>query len=562
MKKYYAIFLFITISINFSVKAQMRDVPKGWHLMDATKDKFYGISLNEAYEYLKANHIKSSPVIVAILDSGVDTTHEDLKGILWHNPKEIPNNGIDDDQNGYIDDVYGWNFLGNKNGENVKKAGDERSRVFYQFKNEFEGKLIDTAQLTQKQKYEYRIWKMAADEMNKTSDDQMEITFLNITLNSIKKNDSLIQKEMGTKVYNCAQLEDFEPTTSEGKKAKYAYITLMKMVGIDAEEKNTTVINELTDYILGKQDAINEKNTPPTNYRSKIVQDNYNDIHDKYYGNSDVMGPDPMHGTHVTGIVAAQRNNGIGMDGVADNVKVMMVRVVPDGDEYDKDVALGIFYAVDNGAKVINMSFGKSYSPQKYWVDSAIKYAEQKDVLIVHAAGNESADVDTKENYPNPHFLFQNNTANNFITVGASNDPSMGQGIAADFSNYGKKEVDVFAPGVKIYSTLPQKNEYGNLRGTSMAAPIVTGLAALLRSYFPNLTALEVKQIIVNSVMHPDSTLADYQPGTQKAIAFSALSKSGGIINAANAVKEAEDLEKKWAAEKSKNNIKAASQLK
>jgi subtilisin family serine protease len=240
----------------------------------------------------------------------------------------------------------------------------------------------------------------------------------------------------------------------------------------------------------------------------------------------------------------------------------MMVRVVPDGDEYDKDVALGIFYAVDNGAKVINMSFGKSYSPQKYWVDSAINYAEQKDVLIVHAAGNESADVDTKENYPNPHFLFQNNTANNFITVGASNDPSMGQGIAADFSNYGKKEVDVFAPGVKIYSTLPQKNEYGNLRGTSMAAPIVTGLAALLRSYFPNLTALEVKQIIVNSVMHPDSTLADYQPGTQKAIAFSALSKSGGIINAANAVKEAEDLEKKWAAEKSKNNIKAASQLK
>lgn len=562
MNKRYCLVLFVSIFISFTAPAQMGDVPKGWHLMDATKDKYYGISLNEAYQYLKANHIKSTPVIVAVLDSGVDTTHEDLKGILWHNPKEIPGNGIDDDHNGYVDDVYGWNFLGNKNGENLKKAGDERSRVFYQFKNQFSGKNIDTTQFSQKDKYEYRIWKMAADEMNKSNDDQMEIAFLNITLNSIKKHDSLIQKEMGTKVYNCAQLESFEPTTPEGKKAKFGYLTLMKMVGIDPDEKNTAVISELNDYIEGKQDALNEKDTPPINYRSKIVQDNYNNIQDKYYGNADVMGPDPMHGTHVTGIIAAQRNNGIGMDGVADNVKVMMVRVVPDGDEYDKDIALGIFYAVNNGAKVINMSFGKSYSPQKYWVDSAVKYAEQKDVLIVHAAGNESADIDTKENYPNPHFLFQNSTANNFITVGASNDPSMGQGMAADFSNYGDKEVDVFAPGVKIYSTLPKKNEYGNLRGTSMAAPIVTGLAAMIRSYFPNLTAVEVKQIIMASVLHPDSTLADFKPGTQQTIPFAALSKSGGIINAAHAVKQAEDLGRKWAAEKSSADKKTATQLK
>lgn len=562
MNKRYCFALLVSIFIHSTAPAQMRNVPEGWHLMDATKDKYYGISLNEAYKYLKANHIKSTPVIVAVLDSGVDTTHEDLKGILWHNPKEIPGNGIDDDHNGYVDDVYGWNFLGNKNGENLKKAGDERSRVFYQFKNKFSGKNIDTTQFSQKDKYEYRIWKMAADEMNKGNDDQMEIAFLNITLNSIKKHDSLIQKEMGTKVYNCAQLESFEPTTPEGKKAKFGYLTLMKMVGIDPDEKNTAVISELNDYIEGKQDALNEKDTPPINYRSKIVQDNYNNIQDKYYGNADVMGPDPMHGTHVTGIIAAQRNNGIGMDGVADNVKVMMVRVVPDGDEYDKDIALGIFYAVNNGAKVINMSFGKSYSPQKYWVDSAVKYAEQKDVLIVHAAGNESADIDTKENYPNPHFLFQNSTANNFITVGASNDPSMGQGMAADFSNYGGKEVDVFAPGVKIYSTLPQKNEYGNLRGTSMAAPIVTGLAAMIRSYFPNLTAVEVKQIIMASVLHPDSTLADFKPGTQQTIPFAALSKSGGIINAAHAVKQAEDLGRKWAAEKSSADKKTATQLK
>ncbi|MBY0347484.1 MAG: S8 family serine peptidase, partial [Hydrotalea flava] len=281
MNKRYCFALLVSIFIHSTAPAQMRNVPEGWHLMDATKDKYYGISLNEAYQYLKANHIKSTPVIVAVLDSGVDTTHEDLKGILWHNPKEIPGNGIDDDHNGYVDDVYGWNFLGNKNGENLKKAGDERSRVFYQFKNKFSGKNIDTTQFSQKDKYEYRIWKMAADEMNKGNDDQMEIAFLNITLNSIKKHDSLIQKEMGTKVYNCAQLESFEPTTPEGKKAKFGYLTLMKMVGIDPDEKNTAVISELNDYIEGKQDALNEKDTPPINYRSKIVQDNYNNIQDK-----------------------------------------------------------------------------------------------------------------------------------------------------------------------------------------------------------------------------------------------------------------------------------------
>jgi subtilisin family serine protease len=556
MTKLYFRLLTIVLLFSLSANAQKSAVPKGWHLLDATKDKYYGISLNEAYQYLKDHHIQSKPVIVAVLDSGVDTTHEDLKGILWHNPKEIPGNGIDDDHNGYVDDVYGWNFLGNKDGENIKKASDERSRVYYQFKDEFDGKKVDTTVLSAKQKYEYRIWKMAADEMNKSGDDQMEINFLNITLNSIKKNDSILQQEMGKNVFNCTQLESCEPSSPEGKKAKYGYLTLMKMVGIDPEEKNTTVINELKEYIEGKQDALNEKNTPPINYRSKIIKDNYNDINDKYYGNHDVMGPDPMHGTHVTGIIAAQRDNGIGKAGIADNVKVMMVRVEPDGYEYDKDVALGIFYAVNNGAKVINMSFGKSYSPQKYWVDSAMRYAEQKDVLIIHAAGNESANIDTKENYPNPHYLFQNGTANNVITVGASNDPSMGQGLAADFSNYGSKEVDVFAPGVKIYSTLPTKNEYGNLQGTSMAAPIVTGVAALLRSYFPNLTALQVKQIILQSLMHPDRTLADFKPGTQQAFGFNALSETGGIINAANAVKMAENMEKEWAAEKNRSNKK------
>ena len=275
--------------------------------------------------------------------------------------------------------------------------------------------------------------------------------------------------------------------------------------------------------------------------RAEIVQDNYNSLTDRFYGNNDVMGPSPMHGTHVCGLIGAQRGNHIGIDGVADNVKLMMIRVVPDGDEYDKDVALAIRYAVDNGAKVINMSFGKYYSPEKMWVDSAVHYAEMKDVLIVHSSGNESYNLDTTVGYPNPWLKEWNTNAGNFITVGASSDPRINGSIAADFSNYGKTHVDVFAPGVKMYSTLPGTHTYGNQQGTSMSAPVVSGLAALIRSYYPELSAVQVKKIIEQSVLIPDASVPSFKPGDKKSVvSFSDLSKSGGIVNAYNAVKLAE----------------------
>lgn len=526
----------LCLTFSFSVNAQ-NDVPKGWHLLDREKDSFYGISLNKAYEFLQQKGKKSTPVIVAVLDSGVDTTQEDLKNILWYNAKEIPGNAFDDDKNGYIDDVNGWNFLGGKDGRNVKKSSGENTRVYHKFKNKFSGKEVDSTLLNEDEKYQYNIWKKAASEMNVSSDEQMNVLYLDVLSKSIKRHDKILREEMGNEEYTLDKLESFEPKDKQGKDAKYGYVTCMKVIGIEPDETNTTTITQLDEYISGKKEAIEAKDTPPYDYRADIIKDDYNNINDKYYGNKDVMGPDPLHGTHVSGIIAAQRNNGIGMDGVADNVKIMMVRVVPDGDEYDKDIALGIFYAVDNGAKVINMSFGKSFSPEKRWVDSAVRYAALKDVLIVHAAGNESADNDEKDNYPNPYFILSKGKASNFITVGASSDPKITGSIVADFSNYGKKSVDVFAPGVKIYSTLPGRNQYGNLRGTSMAAPIVTGLAAVIRSYYPALSAQQVKQLIEKSVTVPDSSLTVIKPGTKnEKVRFSDLCVSGGIINAYGAV--------------------------
>ena len=317
------------------------------------------------------------------------------------------------------------------------------------------------------------------------------------------------------------------------------------MMGIDPEEKNTFTLNELNNYIEGKKANFESKEKAPINYREEIIKDNYADFSDRFYGNNDVMGPGPMHGTHVTGIIAAQRNNGVGIDGVADHVKVMTLRVIPDGDEYDKDVALAIRYAVDQGAKVINMSFGKSFSPEKKWVDSAVHYAELKDVLLVHASGNEGENVDEKENFPSPLLTQWHSKASNFITVGASSDIRIEKSIAADFSNYGKEMVDVFAPGVKIYSTIPGGNQYGNLNGTSMSSPVVAGLAALLRSYYPELSAPEIKKIIESTVSKPDSLMNCFLPGDKnKKIPFNILCKSGGIINAYNAVKVANETKK------------------
>lgn len=528
----------IGMCFTYATYAQT-DTPKGWHLMDWETSQLHGISLKKAYDLLQQKNKKAQQVIVAVLDSGVDTTHEDLKDVLWKNPKEIPGNGIDDDKNGYIDDVYGWNFLGGKNGKSLKKAGDERARVYHRWKDQFLGKAIDTTQLDLQNKLNYKMWLKAANELNFSQEEMTELMFIEVTAKALKRHDKVLRQEMGVEEYSCEKLEKFEPITKTGRDAKLGFLTVMKMLQMDPEEKNTLALKELDEYIEGKKSAFESREVVPYNYRAEIVGDNYFDFNDRYYGNNDVMGPGPTHGTHVSGIIAAKRNN-IGIDGVADHVKLMTLRIVPDGDEYDKDVALAIRYAVDNGAKIINMSFGKSFSPEKAWVDSAIRYAEQKDVLLIHASGNDAENLDSVENFPNPWLSPWKTFAKNYITVGASSDLSLGPSLAADFSSYGKTQVDLFAPGVKIYSTIPGGNNYGNLKGTSMATPIVTGIAAILKSYFPHLTAIEIKNIIEQSVFKPEADIACIKPGSdQEKVPFANLSKTGGIANAFNAVRTA-----------------------
>lgn len=547
----------ILTGLIFSLTTYAQDTQKSWHLLDAEKDGYRGISLKKAYEFLKGK--KSEPVIVAVLDSGIDTAHEDLKPILWRNPKEVPGNGKDDDGNGYTDDVYGWNFLGNKNGEMVVKASSEMARIYHRYKEKYQGKkTMDVNSLPEDEKAMYEMWKRAEKEITPSPDDQLQVAFIDMALSSLQKYNKTLKEDMKKDTFSIEELEEYQPVSSQAKQAKTGFLTYMKLFTFDGTEKNTNIVKELEDYVDQKRTAFKAKDNPPADLRKEVIGDNYNDINDRFYGNSNVMGAFPVHGTHVSGIIGALRN-GVGADGVADNVRIMMLRTVPNGDEYDKDIALAIRYAVDNGAKIINMSFGKGFSPEKQWVDEAVKYAESKGVLLVHAAGNDGQNLEEKPSYPTPYYYKTRMKAPNFITVGASSDPAIKGDYVADFSNYGKKTVDVFAPGVKIYSTLPSGNQYGNNQGTSMAAPVVSGIAALIWSRYPQLTAQQVKEAIEKTVWKSDTTQVKV-PGESKDRAFfSDLSVSGGVVNAYEAVKYADSLANSQLKKKKKKDLPESS---
>jgi len=519
-----------------------KELPKGWHLADRAKDGFYGISLDQAYEFVKNRPSKT--VVVAVIDSGIDTLHEDLKPVLWRNPKEIPGNGIDDDKNGYIDDIYGWNFIGGKDGRNVKQDSYEGARVYHKYKAKYGAADFNPENLPADEKATYEMWKKAKDKVEgDAGGGGADLIFLKRALESSQNNDSLLRVAMDTSSYTGKELEKFAPSTPEAQKAKAGMLYILKAFNM-METGNGEFLEGFADFVSGEERKKEAAEKAPEDYRGAIVGDNYNDINDRFYGNNDVMANTPFHGTHVAGIIAAKRKNGVGIDGVADNVRIMAIRAVPDGDEHDKDIALAIRYAVDNGAKVINMSFGKSFSPEKNWVDDAVKYAESKGVLLVHAAGNDASNIDSVDNFPNPVFLKNKYRATNWITVGASSDPLAEPGfksLTASFSNYGKSEVDVFAPGTKIYSTIPGGNTYGNAQGTSMASPVVAGVAAFLMSYYPTLTPQQIKEAIEKSAVGPDMVVKI--PGSDEEVELAEISKTGGLLNAFEAAKLAATLE-------------------
>ena len=530
-------FIFLLFLCAISHQVVIGQASQNWHWKDYATDSVHGISLHKAYKLIATLPQKASPVIVAVIDGGIDTNHVALKNLLWTNAKEIPNNNVDDDKNGYVDDLYGWNFLGGKDGRNIDKAAAEMTRIYHRYKSVYDGKQIDTNQLNAKEKDTYLIWKQTANEINVAENDLGALQYIKMASNAIKKMGAILLKELPDSNFTTSTLESYQHIGRVTLNTKMAYLRAVKILGIEKESTFPEVVKDLEEYVEGKEKAANAKEEAPLDIRADIIKDNYNNFSDKYYGNNDITGPNARHGTHVAGLVASIPDSNWEVKNLYPALKIMGIRTVPDGDEYDKDVALAIRYAVDNGAKIINMSFGKSYSPEQAWVDSAIRYAAQKDVLLIHSAGNEFYNLDTKKVYPNTYSPSFKDTAKNVITVGASSDPSLNKVLLTEFSNYGAKTVDVLSPGNKIYSTLPGKNNYGYLQGTSMSSPIVSHMAAMIRSYFPQLSALQVKEIILNSVWKPlDGNIKYVIPNRDTDKSLIEVCTTGGIVNAANAI--------------------------
>ena len=497
---------------------------KHWSAMDLVKDTVPGMSVERTYTELIKNR-KGETVIVGVIDSGVDIDHEDLKNIIWTNPGEIAGNGIDDDNNGFIDDVHGWNFLGNITGENM-----EFVRIVRKLGPKYEGK--DESSISAADRKEFAIYEKAKAEFEKElAETTANSSRYNQMISQLKPAHEAMAAKFGKEDYT---QEDLKGIKNPSPQEQQQIGMLSQMLNF--ADSVPEVLKQMGDGVSYFQDRLDNHFNTTKNFRG-VLGDNPDDISNNIYGDNNVASPDPTrdnvkHGTHVSGIIAAQRNNGIGMDGVANNVKIMAVRAVPDGDEYDKDIALAIRYAVDNGAKVLNTSFGKYYSPHSDWVYDAIKYAASKDVLIVNAAGNDGLDLDTVNVYPNDQVDSGSEIADTFLTVGALNY-EYGEKMVANFSNYGKINVDVFAPGVKIWSTTPL-NTYEFLQGTSMAAPEVAGIAAVIRSYYPKLKASQVKQILMDSGISPNIEVILSGDASNKKL-FSNISKSGKMVNMYNA---------------------------
>ena len=531
--------LFVLLSIT-TFSQQTKPKKEGWHLLDEEKDGYLGISLNKAYELLKGR--KSTTVIVAVIDSGIDTLHEDLREVLWRNPKEINGNGKDDDGNGYVDDIYGWNFCGSKEGENLSRNSWEIARVYHGWRKEFEGK--QEKEIPADKKFLYGQWVKAANLINNDYEEaKAEIQNIAPFLNALEVSSKNINKELGITEFSVGQIKKLV-THSNQMIAKSAALwnELFTNAG-DTTVKSTAIITEVTNYKNQLDNNIKRKQELPEDTRGALTKDNYTDINDRYYGNNNLKAHSGDHGTLVAGTIAAIRNNNKGIDGIADNVRIMAIRAVPGGDEHDKDIALAIRYAVDHGAKIINMSFGKPVSPYKQFVDDAVKYAQSKGVLLIHGSGNDGKDITEDFFYPHPVFI-DGKKATNYLTIGASGDESLGA-IAAPFSNYSKKHVDIFAPGVYIYSTATD-NRYVRADGTSLASPVAAGVAALLKSYFPDLTPEQMVDIILASGKSLNKKV-DVPGPDDTEVPFSSLTASGKIINAYEAVKLALEKEKKKA---------------
>ena len=487
-------------SSNQEIKSSLSKIDKkNWHNLDIEKDSVPGTSVERAYNEL-LNELKGKKVIVAVIDTGLDIDHRSLSENIWIN-KDEKLKGKDDDNNGYIDDIHGWNYLGSSYNETR-----------------------DMTRILRDNKINNRKYNLVEEEIQKeikNSNEQLNI--LNYYIQILDESKELLSDYLDNDNFSIQDVNNIETVDPKLNRAKNIYKDF-DFYGYTKEYLNEGIdqFNDFINYHFNVE------------FNGRTTNDDIYDINDRNYGDNNINNTkeSESHSTHVSGIISGNRKIEDGNKGINNLAEIMVLRAVPNGDEYDKDVALAIRYAVDNGAKIINGSFGKYFSSNPEWVIDAIRYASDNDVLFIAGAGNESKDLDSlsNDNYPNDQYFNKAEFSDTFIKVGASSI-NLDENFTAYFSNYGKINVDIFAPGVDIYSSMPN-NKYKFQDGTSMASPVVAGIASLIMSYFPRLSAKKVKEIILESGIDIDLEIGNL--GDKKN--FNEYSKSGKLINAYNAL--------------------------
>ncbi|EDO25838.1 predicted protein, partial [Nematostella vectensis] len=528
-------------------KAQRgKEVLSLWHHQDISLDSIYGISLEKWYAE-KPKQTKRE-IIVATLDTQIDLDHEDLQGQFWVNKKEIPNNGIDDDNNGYIDDVNGWNFIGTKSGNYTVWGNFEYVRFVRKWESAFEGKKKED--IENQNLYNYNTYNWAAAMLDYTKKYYNNRTkSLDYSISVYAKAKDTLKYYFPKEDYNYEKLDSLYNEIKGNDNRTYKQMLASRDADFLAlvysfysnYANNTTSLTSLLDDRI-QMDSLLHKNLNVAYNERDYIGDNP-EVLEKGYGNNKINAKIEgirsinTHNTEVSSVIASLRFNGIGTDGFSNNIKIMPLTISPLGDEHDKDIAMAIYYAVDNGAKVINMSFGKEFSLNREWVLEAMQYAERHNVLLVHCSGNDANNIDNYPDYPNDIGYGKSlELVNNFINVGSISKRTDST-MVTPFSNYGKNNVDLFAPGEEIYVAIPD-NQYTYDSGTSLAAPMVSGTAALIWLYYPNLTVQEVKNIILESGVTIDKMVV--KPGTKnEMVHFSELCKTGKVLNTYNAMKMA-----------------------
>ena len=487
-------------SSNQEIKSSLSKIDKkNWHNLDIEKDSVPGTSVERAYNEL-LNDLKGKKVIVAVIDTGLDIDHISLSENIWIN-KDEKVNGKDDDNNGYIDDIHGWNYLGSSYNETR-----------------------DMTRILRDNKINNRKYNLVEEEIQKEIKNSKEqLNILNYYIQILDESKELLTDYLDNDNFSIQDVNSIETVDPKLNRAKNIYKDF-DFYGYTKEYLNEGIdqYNDFINYHFNVE------------FNGRTTNDDIYDINDRNYGDNNINNTkeSESHSTHVSGIISGNRKIEDGNKGINNLAEIMVLRAVPNGDEYDKDVALAIRYAVDNGAKIINGSFGKYFSSNPEWVIDAIRYASENDVLFIAGAGNESKDLDSlsNDNYPNDQYFNKDEFSETFIKVGASSI-NLDENFTAYFSNYGKINVDIFAPGVDIYSSMPN-NKYKFQDGTSMASPVVAGIASLIMSYFPRLSAKKVKEIILESGIDIDLEIGNL--GDKKN--FNEYSKSGKLINAYNAL--------------------------